>query len=310
MLLLLLLGAAARPARGESTPSPGPPIILSEGEVGDHWLDSADWERREDELAMLEDRLAAQPVISEITAVVSRSPGDDWTEEANSTEEPGDLSREQPPGDPLLGRGAGDPLIEGPLLLLAWWQLLLLALACALVCCLCAYLTGCCFLTVDCCADPYWGCCRCLRPCVRPLKPPPHVSRGLQRKETHLSTTYSLNESATAPRRSVERSARSVASDRGSCRSVRSSSTPLRAEAPATDLVSTPFLAAAEDTATLATSTLQSGKSVRNYKRPATAAATATPRLAAGLSESQPHVYGETGSYFSWLHLLGRSSKR
>ena len=53
----------------------------------------------------------------------------------------------------------------------------------------------------------YWCCCSCLAPCVTPLKPPPNVSRSSLRKaDTHLSTTYSLNESSTAPRRSVERS--------------------------------------------------------------------------------------------------------
>ncbi len=28
-------------------------------------------------------------------------------------------------------------------------------------------LPGCCFITVDCCSDPYWGCCPCCRRCVR-----------------------------------------------------------------------------------------------------------------------------------------------
>ena len=169
--------------------------------------------------------------------------------------------------------------------------MLLLVVACLLVCCLCGYLTGCCFLTVSCCSDPYWCCCSCLAPCVTPLKPPPNVSRSSLRKaDTHLSTTYSLNESSTAPRRSVERSRGSM----GSSRSLQAGQARLASS-----------LAVAEDTS-LATSTLQSGKSVRNYKRPQGEAG----RLG-GLSESQPHVYREdTGSYFSWLHLLGRSSKR
>ncbi len=39
----------------------------------------------------------------------------------------------------------------------------------------------------------------------RSLKPPPHGKTATY-KEVHLSTTYSLNENSTAPRRSVERS--------------------------------------------------------------------------------------------------------
>ena len=145
-----------------------------------------------------------------------------------------------------------------------------------------------------------------LRPCVSPLKPPPHLSHSLSRKETHLSTTYSLNESSTAPRRSIERETLPSQKDRGSSRSVRAS-TPvtLGDEALTSPLMGTDNTRATlESSATLPTSTLQSGKSVRNYKR---APSGGKP----GLSESQPHVYPEEGgSYFSWLHLIGRSSKR
>ena len=181
------------------------------------------------------------------------------------------------------------------------FQVLLLLLACLLGCCLCSYLSGCCFLTVDCCSDPYWCCCSCLQPCVSPLKPPPHLSHSLSRKETHLSTTYSLNESSTAPRRSIERETLSSQKERGSSRSVRGS-TPVTL---ADETLAAPLMATTlESSTTLPTSTLQSGKSVRNYKR---AASAGKP----GLSESQPHVYPEEGgSYFSWLHLIGRSSKR
>ena len=183
-------------------------------------------------------------------------------------------------------------------------QVLLLLLACLLGCCLCSYLSGCCFLTVDCCSDPYWCCCSCLQPCVSPLKPPPHLSHSLSKgKETHLSTTYSLNESSTAPRRSIERETLSTQKERGSSRSVRES-TPVTL---ADETVASPLMAnnTLESSNTLPSSTLQSGKSVRNYKRAASAGGKS------GLSESQPHVYPEEGSsYFSWLHLIGRSSKR
>lgn len=285
LLLCLCLSLPVSPAPGvpwqegglytQGTPPPGPPEILPE--VSDDYGDPEE-----------EDNLLAEFPSLEITAVVSRSPNqdlededgvwaDDW-EDGNSTA--------------VLVSMVED---AGPLLVLSWWQILLLLLACVLVSCLCGYLTGCCFLTVDCCSDPYWGCCSCLRPCVLPLKPPPNVSHSsLTRKETHLSTSYSLNESATAPRRSVERSTRSLTNERGSSRSVRASSPP---KAEMEDIPSTP----------LAASTLQSTKSVRNYKR-----SRAKPSgRQDGLSESLPHVYQEhRGSYFSWLHLLGRSSKR
>ena len=56
-------------------------------------------------------------------------------------------------------------------------------------------------------------------------------------------------------------------------------------------------------------STLQSTVSVRNYKRPHKAVGSNQGRKDQSLSESMPHIYKENkGSYFSWLHLLGRSS--
>ena len=61
------------------------------------------------------------------------------------------------------------------------------------------------------------------------------------------------------------------------------------------------------------TATLSSVKSVRNYKRTTRPASTLNGDFAknAGLSESLPHVYQDgTGSYFSWLHLFGRSKRR
>merc|ERR1719507_1020704 len=302
LFLLLAGGCLSRPTWEESTPPPGPPEILSEGEGGGHQWEQEDWEA-EEELARLENELASLPGL-EITAVVSRSPFEEWEEEGNNTlEDVGE--RKVAFGNNGNAGKDGNPLVvesdSTSLLLLSWWQVLLLLLACLLGCCLCSYLSGCCFLTVDCCSDPYWCCCSCLQPCVSPLKPPPHLSHSLSRKETHLSTTYSLNESSTAPRRSIERETVSSQKERGSSRSVRDS-TPVTL---ADETLASPLMAnTLESSTTLPTSTLQSGKSVRNYKRSASAGKP-------GLSESQPHVYPEEGgSYSSWLHLIGRSSKR
>jgi len=311
VVVLVMVGgslALPQPALEEQTPPPGPPEILPEGEVGEGW--GSRWQEEEELEERLEKQLEELEELEElegeleITAVVSGSPMD--LEEANSTE----VWREEG-GLVVEVRG---PVVVGeettPLLLLSWWQVLLLVLSCLLGCCLCSYLSGCCFLTVDCCSDPYWCCCSCLHPCVSPLKPPPHVSHTLTRRAAHLSTTYSLNESSTAPRRSIERDLLLPSPSKPSVTSGGSSRS-LRASTPVTlgvaHLSSSPMLAVEEDSmATLPTSTLQSGKSVRNYKRPAAAG-----RPGAGLSESQPHVYKEgSASYFSWLHLLGRSSKR
>jgi len=295
LFLLLAGGCLSRPTweeEGEPTPPPGPPEILSEGEVGEQW----DQEDYEEELARLDNQLASLQGL-EITAVVSRAPFEEWEEEEGNNRTLEDVGERNIGGNPVVIESESD----NSLLLLSWWQVLLLLLACLLGCCLCSYLSGCCFLTVDCCSDPYWCCCSCLQPCVSPLKPPPHLSHSLSRKETHLSTTYSLNESSTAPRRSIERETLPSQKDRGSSRSVRDS-TPVTL---ADETLASPLMAnTLESSATLPTSTLQSGKSVRNYKR---AASAGKP----GLSESQPHVYPEEGgSYFSWLHLIGRSSKR
>jgi len=185
---------------------------------------------------------------------------------------------------------------------LSWWHLLLLVTSCILLTCLCCHLTGCCFLTADCCSDPYWGCCSSIRPCVPMLKPPANLPRGLRKKNLQISTSCSLNESSTAPRRSLERNQRNVGSARnlengaGSCVALHTGAK-LETETE-------------EETLVLDTknSTLQSMKSVRNYKR--TRPSPGKERKEEGRSESLPHVYEESGSYFSWLHLLGRSSKR
>ena len=57
--------------------------------------------------------------------------------------------------------------------------------------------------------------------------------------------------------------------------------------------------------------TLSSVKSVRNYKRTRPASQMPEEKAPVGLSESLPHVYQDgTGSYFSWLHLFGKSKRR
>jgi hypothetical protein len=193
-------------------------------------------------------------------------------------------------------------------LLLEWWQILLLVVACMLVTCLCCYITSCCFFTVDCCSDPYWGCCSCCLVCVLPLKPPSHVS--LSKKDTNISTSYSLNESSTAPRRSVERSTRSLiasASEKGSSKSVNMPHGNTLTEGDLTVVTYVP----PDSSNTLSSSTTNSAKSVRNYKRARPASQYTGEKKAGGLSESLPHVYEDgTGFYFSWLHLLGRSKRR
>merc|ERR550539_706623 len=56
-------------------------------------------------------------------------------------------------------------------LVLTWWQAALIGLGCLLVTCLCCYITSCCYLSVDCCSDPYWGC----FPSACPASPPPDL---------------------------------------------------------------------------------------------------------------------------------------
>ena len=113
-LLLMAGGCLSRPTweEGEPTPPPGPPEILSEGEVGEQW-EQEDWEA-EEELRSLENQLASLPGL-EITAVVSRAPFEEWEEgEGNRTlEEVGE-------------RNIGNPIVvesdSNSLLLLTWWQ--------------------------------------------------------------------------------------------------------------------------------------------------------------------------------------------
>ena len=112
LLLMTVSGCLSRPTweEGEPTPPPGPPEILSEGEVGEQW-EQEDWEA-EEELARLENQLASQLPGLEITAVVSRAPFEEWEEEGgNRTWE--DLGE----------RNIGEPVVDSTsLLLLSWWQ--------------------------------------------------------------------------------------------------------------------------------------------------------------------------------------------
>ena len=115
LFLLLATGCQSRPRpnweEGEPTPPPGPPEILSEGEVNEQW----EHEDYDEEIPRLEERLATLPGL-EITAVVSRAPFQDWEEQGNSTLR----------GEKDVGEGALDPLVveseDNSLLLLSWWQ--------------------------------------------------------------------------------------------------------------------------------------------------------------------------------------------
>merc|ERR1711949_59499 len=61
---------------------------------------------------------------------------------------------------------------------LSWWQGAVVVAGCLLAAWLCCYSASCCYLTLDCCSDPYWGCCAWCRPCVRPSNPPPPRARA------------------------------------------------------------------------------------------------------------------------------------
>jgi len=44
-----------------------------------------------------------------------------------------------------------------------WWKILAWSLAVLILSCLCCYFSKCCYLCYDCCSDPFWGYCPCLR---------------------------------------------------------------------------------------------------------------------------------------------------
>jgi len=288
-----------------TTPPPGLPEILSFNYDYDN-IDINRYDDEEDSVGLLDDPNTYEDISVEIEAVVSRPPPEEKAHtklEANTTNVLSKEVLEVPGGDPVV-----EELEHDVGLLLEWWHVLLMVIACMLVTCLCCYLTSCCFFTFDCCSDPYWGCCPCCYVCVKPLKPPPHVA--LLKKETNISTSYSLNESSTAPRRSVERSTRSlvVASDKGSSKSVNITNGTTQGDKEG-DITVLTYMAP-DSSNTLSSSTTNSAKSVRNYKRARPASQYTGENKREGLSESLPHVYEDgTGFYFSWLHLLGRSKR-
>jgi len=288
-----------------TTPPPGPPEILSGNYDYETNVDINSYDDEQDSASSVDDPKTYEDISVEIEAVVSRPPPEEKAatkHEANTTNI---LAKE------ILEVRGRDPVVEeiepNIGLVLEWWKILLIVIACLLVTCLCCYLTSCCFLTVDCCSDPYWGCCPCCFVCVKPLKPPPNVA--LLKKDTNISTSYSLNESSTAPRRSVERSTRSlIQSDKGSSKSVNITNGGAVNEG---DITVTTYVPQDSINNTLSSSTTNSAKSVRNYKRARPASQYTGENKPEGLSESLPHVYEDgTGFYFSWLHLLGRSKRR
>ena len=116
LFLLLAGGCLSRPTweeEGEPTPPPGPPEILSEGEVGEQW----DQEDYEEELARLDNQLASLQGL-EITAVVSRAPFEEWEEEEGNNRTLEDVGERNIGGNPVVIESES----ENSLLLLSWWQ--------------------------------------------------------------------------------------------------------------------------------------------------------------------------------------------
>merc|ERR1719219_831273 len=85
-------------------------------------------------------------------------------------------------------------------LVLTWWQVAIIALGCLLVTCFLCYITSCCYLSLDCCSDPYWGCCPCCQPCVPGTRPPHQPKEILEEQRRPDESRYSLNENSGAPR--------------------------------------------------------------------------------------------------------------
>ena len=124
--LLLLLLAPCLAGLGlwqdSPTPPPGPPQILSEGELGDTW--PGEWEEGE---------LSSLPTL-EITAVVSRAPEEDegeWGEEVNTTLAGPVVGGPWVAGVEVGGQNVTGVEVGGPgvvvedtaaMLLLTWWQ--------------------------------------------------------------------------------------------------------------------------------------------------------------------------------------------
>ena len=215
-LAVLATAALASPLQlqeaeeGSTTYPPGPPEILAE-----------QWDEYEYNEALYDEirrNRTEEPLSVEIDAFVSRAPapapGTGQGEEREVVEYEDIIQEllevEAEPGDQEVAR-------TSLALELSWWQVAVVVAGCLLAAWLCCYSASCCYLTLDCCSDPYWGCCAWCRPCVRPSKPPPHLGLAAPRPRpgpgpqlarsrdqgVNVSTSaskYSLNENSTAPR--------------------------------------------------------------------------------------------------------------
>merc|ERR1711952_540843 len=102
---------------------------------------------------------------------------------------------------------------------LSWWQVAVVVAGCLLAAWLCCYSASCCYLTLDCCSDPYWGCCAWCRPCVRPSRPPARRRRGCWRPRSArcpspppaVSATTAALRSGCRPRTTTATGARTAA---------------------------------------------------------------------------------------------------
>jgi len=342
LLIIFLPLASTRPVAdsGEKTTTypPGPPEIISYDDYEANF-DYLDEDEEDDEMSFMnsERNMSNDSISVEIDTFVRKSninSSDEVSKEDQIFYDLLDLT-DINKTDVVIMKDSEDLGLE-----LTWWHVLILSIACLLFTCLCCYVTSCCYLTLDCCSDQYWGCCSCCIRFVKPTKPPPHV-KLVSKTKTHDATVnnskYSLNENSTAPR--TRGSSKSLTnSNRGSSKSINvvSSSTLNVADKPnkerkytvdrhkaapeETEQLINPSgdghvgQVQAENVTTLSSSaTLSSVKSVRNYKRTRPASTLQGDSFAknAGLSESLPHVYQDgTGSYFSWLHLFGKSKRR
>ena len=176
--------------------APGPPEIISDDDYdsGFDFSSPSLYEDSLNETEFLESLAPIEPAVKlNLTAFVSRKPHVDEPAEKDGgyddiIQDLLDLKMKPTSGDSDLG------------LQLTWWQILILSVGGLLVTCLCCYFTSCCYLTLDCCSDQYWGCCLCCHACVQPTKPPPHFHIVTRKPDTITHSKYSLNENSTAPR--------------------------------------------------------------------------------------------------------------
>ena len=217
-LAVLATAALASPLQlqeaeeGSTTYPPGPPEILAE-----------QWDEYEYNEALYDEirrNRTEEPLSVEIDAFVSRAPAPAPAPGTGQGEEREVVEYEDIIQELLeVEAEAGDQEVARTSLALelSWWQVAVVVAGCLLAAWLCCYSASCCYLTLDCCSDPYWGCCAWCRPCVRPSKPPPHLGLAAPRPRpgpgpqlarsrdqgVNVSTSaskYSLNENSTAPR--------------------------------------------------------------------------------------------------------------